>query len=334
MTQPLTAVLSTALAARLPLLTPSNAIRLFNGFSEGIPGLVVEWYAGTAVIHIHADPPEGLLSQVPSLSDALQANLPGLASILLKVRTSPRMQDRCGRLIYGSYLPDRVREGTTVYALNLTMQQDSSFYLDTRHLRTWLQEHTAGKTVLNTFAYTGALGVAALAGGARHVTQTDRSPRFLALAEQSAALNDLPLSRHTTLTGDFFRVTGQLNGDNRLFDIVILDPPFFSASPDGRVDVQADYVRLVNKVRPLVADGGWLVLVNNGLFVSGVAFMSYLEQVCASGYLSMDSLLIVPEDCVGMPALPGSWLTDPAPFNHPTKIAVLSVKRKDGRLAT
>jgi len=35
------------------------------------------------------------------------------------------------------------------------------------------------------------------------------------------------------------------------------------------VDLNTDSARLINKVRPLINDGGWLVSVNNALYVSG-----------------------------------------------------------------
>jgi 23S rRNA (cytosine1962-C5)-methyltransferase len=326
--------LPAAIHARLPLLTPTNAIRLLNGFTEGIPGLVLDWYAGTVLIHILADPPDTLIAEVGNITDILRQSLPGLASVLLKVRAAPDIQARCGKLVFGTYLPEVVREGRVAYAVDLTMQQDAGFYMDTRNLRAWLVENAAGKTVLNTFAYTGSLGVAALAGGARHVTQTDRNPRYLDMTEKSAGLNNLPANLQTILVEDFFRAAGRLKAADTLFDGVILDPPFFSDSPAGRVDADLNYLKLVNKVRPLVADSGWLALVNNALFVPGTKFIADIDLVCASGYAELDTIIPVPEDCIGMTDQQVGWPADPTPFNHPTKIALLRIRRKDGRKAT
>jgi 23S rRNA (cytosine1962-C5)-methyltransferase len=88
---------------------------------------------------------------------------------------------------------------------------------------------------------------------------------------------------------------------------------------------------LLNKVRPLVDEGGHLVAVNNALFVSGAAFMQTLEAVCADGYLSVAEIIPVPDDFVGYPETRvGDPITDPSPFNHSTKIAILKVRRKGG----
>jgi len=71
------------------------------------------------------------------------------------------------------------------------------------------------------------------------------------------------------------------------------------------------------------------VAVNNALYLSGRDYMSMLEELCADGYLRVESLIPVPEDFTGYPGTRvGEFVTDPAPFNHPTKIAVLKVRRR------
>jgi 23S rRNA (cytosine1962-C5)-methyltransferase len=82
-------------------------------------------------------------------------------------------------------------------------------------------------------------------------------------------------------------------------------------------------------VRPLVDDGGYLVAINNALFLSGKAYIATLETLCADGYLRIEELIPVPDDFTGYPQTRvRAPVTDPAPFNHATKIAVLKVRRK------
>lgn len=324
----LPAALQTALAARAasPATDPAP-LRLFNGFTEGFPPLSVERYADTLVLLNNAEPPQALAPHLPAIVDFYRTALPDLKCILLKDRRARDPQRRRGRILFGGPPASQINENGVAYALDLTLNQDTSFYLDTRNLRAWAKSMLAGKRVLNTFAYTGSLGVAALAGGAARVTQTDLNARFLGLARQSAQQNGLPAERHVTLPGDFFSVMASLRNQGALFDCVILDPPYFSATPKGRVDLQSAYHRLVNKVRPLVAHEGWLVCVNNALFLSGADFMNTLANLCADGYLRLETTIPIPSDCTGY--TPAAYPTDPAPFNHPTKIAILHVKRKD-----
>jgi len=216
------------------------------------------------------------------------------------------------------------------YSLQLMLNRDASLYLDTRNLRVWAKANLAGKKVLNAFAYTGSLGVAARAAPAAQVVQTDRDRDFLFVAKDSYASNGFPVSKADFRVGDYFAICAQLKRENALFDCIFLDPPYFSTSETGTVDVEQDMEALINKVRPLVGDGGWLVAVNNGLFVPGTDYHAMLERICASGYATIEALIPVPEDFVGGQ---NDWPANPAPFNHPTKIAVLKMRRKDGRTA-
>ena len=114
-----------------------------------------------------------------------------------------------------------------------------------------------------------------------------------------------------------------------LFDIVIADPPFFSSTAKGQVNLVGQSRRVINKLRPLVRNEGWLVSINNALFVSGAEYIRDLEDLCQDGYLSLETILPVPEDFTGYDETrTEGWPSDPAPFNSPTKIAILRVRRK------
>ena len=113
----------------------------------------------------------------------------------------------------------------------------------------------------------------------------------------------------------------------KTFDCVIIDPPFFSSTSKGKVDQVNESARLINKVRPLIKNGGMLIAINNALFVTGNEYMQTLEALGKDGYLSIRELIPVPQDFIGYQQLRPP-VTDPFPFNHSTKIAILDVKRK------
>ena len=302
---------------------------MFNGFFEGLPDLSADLFGRTLVLYNYADQPATLSPLIQTAKDFYITTLPWLNSVLLKTRRAADPSDRRGSLLFGASLDDRIYEHEVWYALELQMNQDASFYLDTRNLRQWLKENTAGQSVLNTFAYTGSLGIAALAGGAASVLQTDLNPRFLDLAKRSAALNSSLTNQHTLRSGDFFRVAGALRQQNARFDTVILDAPFFSQTSAGQVDLLHQSARLINKIRPLVAQNGRLIAINNALFLSGEDYLASLQDLCADGYMEIENFIPVPQDFIGYaqgfsPHLPA----DPAPFNHSTKIAILRLTRK------
>ena len=326
-------LLASALAARAELFDErhESAFRLFNGFFEGCPDLVADLYARTLVLHNYAEPPESAQATLAEAQEFLRGQLPWARAMILKTRHAADLDARRGVVLYGETLDRRVRDprGKVWYTIKLLLNRDASFYLDTRNLRAWAQSHLAGKTVLNTFAYTGSLGVAALAGGASRVVHLDRSRDFLNVAKTSYTLNGFPIHKADFQTGDFFTQVSHLKRAGERFDCVFVDPPFFSTTSKGTVDLVYESHRVINKVRPLINDGGYLVAINNALFVSGADYIQTLEGLCADGYLSIEELIRVPPDFTGYPqTIVRTPPADPAPFNHSTKIAVLRVRRK------
>lgn len=329
MTSPLLPLLEKALAARTPLFDPDHqsAFRFFNGFLEGCPDLVIDIYATTIVIHNYAQRPEQGAVLVDEASQFLRTALTWLTAGIVKIRSGATQQDRRGAFLFGTELDRKIKEHDTWYAIDLLLNRDSSLYLDTRNLRQWAIENLKGKSVFNTFAYTGSFGVAALKGGASRVAQVDLNREFLNLARQSYMLNGFPVQKGDFIARDFFEQVGNMKRVNTRFDCVFIDPPFFSTTSKGKVDQMHESARLINKVRPLINDGGYLVAINNALFVSGAQYMQTLESLSKDGYLKIKELISVPQDFIGYNPV-GSPLTDPAPFNHSTKIAILEVKRK------
>ncbi len=324
--------LENALTARADDFEPRHeaAFRLFNGFYEGLPTLSADVYARTLVLHNYADPPVSTEATLEQAAAFYQQRLPWLRAILIKARHAGTDEARRGSLLEGEATDRFVCENGVWYAVNLTLNQDSSFYLDTKHLREWAKETLGGKSVLNTFAYTGSLGVAAQAGGATRVVQLDLSRAFLNVAKASYTRNGFAIDKADFRAGDFWPQVGHLKREGARFDCVFVDPPLFSRTRHGTVDLAAEGVRLLNKVRPLINDGGYLVSVNNALFLSGADYLASLEALCADGYLSIEKIVPVPDSFLGgSPGSVSTLPTDPAPFNHPTKMAILRVRRKD-----
>jgi 23S rRNA (cytosine1962-C5)-methyltransferase len=330
-TEPIIALLDSALTARESLFDARHetACRLFNGFTEGCPTLVVDLYAATILLHNYADPPEQGYAIVQAAQQFLQKRFPWVRAMILKTRNAATTQEKQGSLVQGTSADRRVREHDVWYAVDLNLNRDASFYLDTRNLRHWALQHLQGKSVLNTFAYTGSLGVAAQAAGAARVVHLDLNRRFLNVAKTSYTLNGFPIHRQDFLVGDFWPQMNRLKRAEERFDCVFVDPPFFAATPKGLINLANNQTKLINKVRPLIADGGYLVAINNALYFSGQAYLETLEALCADGYLKIEELIAVPDDFTGYrQTRVATPITDPAPFNHATKIAVLKVRRK------
>jgi Predicted SAM-dependent methyltransferases len=327
---PLASLLARAFAPRQELIDPEHksGLRLFAGFYEGEPRLVADLFGSTLLLSSYCETEAESEELFASARHFYLDSLPWIDGVVKKQRLSKDPALKRGLLVQGKMATELSEDGTR-YALELRMNQDASFYLDTRLLRAWLKENSNGKEVLNTFAYTGSLGVAALASGAARVIQVDRNARFLELAKRSAMLNHLDLGRMKLRADDVFNEIGTFKKTGTLFDLVLLDPPFFSVTESGKIDLAAEATRLINKLRPLVKDGGQLVVINNALFLPGSDYYRSLQALCADGYLEIEQTLPIPADITGFPGtIVSAPPADPAPFNHPTKIALLRVHRK------
>jgi 23S rRNA (cytosine1962-C5)-methyltransferase len=327
----LTDRLEKAFKARMSLLDPDNqsALRLFAGFYEGEPRLLADIFASTLLLTAYCDSTNDAQDLLDVAQRFYQERLHCLSCVVQKQRLARNTSLKCGKISFGNESATSILENGIRYALELTTSQDASFYLDTRGLRAWLKENSQGLDVLNTFAYTGSLGVAALAGGATRVIQVDRNAKYLGLARRSAMLSSLDLGRMKLRAEDVFSEIGNCKKKGIFFDLVLLDPPFFSVTEKGKVNLVSESTRLINKLRPLIKDGGHLVAINNALFLSGQEYMQSLEELCHDGYLEIEQVLPIPEDITGFAeTIVSKPPVDPVPFNHPTKIVVLRVRRK------
>ena len=187
-----------------------SAIRLFNGFYEGFPDLVIDLYAHTLVFHNYSKSPDSLEPILTQLVAFFRETYPWIQAIIVKTRFSKNQDDKNGRFLFGNRCDRKIVENGVTYAIDLTLNQDTSFYLDTESLRLWLTENMRDKTVLNTFAYTGSLGVAATAGLSKRVIHCDLNKSFLNVAKDSYSFKTFPINKVDFIAADFWVTVKQL----------------------------------------------------------------------------------------------------------------------------
>ena len=166
-------------------------------------------YAATAVIHNYADDPNQGAVLVEETAQFLKASLSWLQAGIVKTRNGATQDEKRGKFLFGTKADRKIKEHGIWYAVNLTLNRDASLYLDTRNLRKWAIENLKGKSVFNTFAYTGSFGVAAMKGGASHVVQVDLNREFLNIAKESYTLNGFPDSKRRFHFAGFLRAGWQ-----------------------------------------------------------------------------------------------------------------------------
>jgi 23S rRNA (cytosine1962-C5)-methyltransferase len=134
--------------------------------------------------------------------------------------------------------------------------------------------------VLNSFAYTCAFSVAAAKSGHR-TTSLDLSRSYLEWGKKNFQLNGIDLTQHDFIYGDAFDWFRRLGKQNRLFDVVLLDPPTFSRSKEGTFQAEKDYGKLVSAALPLVKRNGVLFASTNAAKLKPEDFLKSISQATA-----------------------------------------------------
>ncbi len=225
------ASIAKAVQARTRFDIQSNGVRLIHGESDGLPGLIVDRYGDTLVAQFTS---AGVERWKEAIADALLAET-GLSKLYERSDASSRtlegLTEQTGWL-RGDGATDLVlQEHDWKLHLSIANGHKTGFYLDQRDSRQKFASYTQRlqfQRVLNCFCYTGGFSVAALSGGAGHVTSIDSSGPALELGAANVALNGFDASRATWLDADVNASLRQFGQEGRTFDAIILDPPKFA----------------------------------------------------------------------------------------------------------
>lgn len=296
----ITHALSAALAKRDSLLSELHAegtdcYRLFHGSQEGAGGLTIDRYGPQLLIQsfhqsLTAD-------QVQELGAMCDSTLNERLLLIYNDRSQGNSRVDRSDAVYQAEpaaLADLIaHEGGLNYRIRgRHAGQDPLLFLDLRHARAWVKANSAGKSVLNLFAYTCGVGLSAAAGGAREVVNLDFAEGNLAVGRENGALNP-GLKPMQFIQSDYFPAIRQLAGlplagrrgqqfpsypilQKRVFDLVLLDPPAWAKSAFGTVDLLRDYQSLLKPAILATADKGVLICCNN---LAKVAMTDWREQV-------------------------------------------------------
>ena len=248
-----------AIAHRQQWVKNTNAIRLIFGESDGLPGLVVDQYADTLVCQFLF---VGMEHWKEAIVDALVKQTACTRIVERSdaaVRTREGLEPHIGPL-YGDLPtePVQINECGVLYTVDVLKGHKTGFYIDQRDSRELLGQLSQDKEVLNVFCYTGGFSLAALRGGAKHVTSVDSSGEALAMAERQMKVNGFDESRATWIDSDAFDVLTRLRKEERQFDIVVLDPPKFAPSSHHLDKALRAYKEINRAGMQLLKPGGLL----------------------------------------------------------------------------
>jgi len=227
---------------------PTNAYRLVHGEGDLLPGLIIDIYANTAVIQAHTD---GMYLNLDAIADAIKTVFGNeIAHIYSKSSAAMHDAEIEDEFLLGDQHEVVATENNMKFKVNWVTGQKTGFFLDQRENRQLLGHYSKGKSVLNTFSYSGGFSVAALIGGATKVVSVDISQTAVNLGDENVALNNLT-ENHLSLQADVMK---NLKDEPEMFDIVVLDPPAFAKSLTKKHQATMGYKRLnmlgLERVKP------------------------------------------------------------------------------------
>ena len=267
-----------ALRARLPI--DSDGVRLVHGEADGLPGLIVDRYGQTLSAQFLS---AGMERWREALADLLLAatglqhlyersdsNVRALEGLPVRTgwlrapaaSTSAAAPGAGAATVPASETALILREHGWRLSLDVAEGHKTGFYLDQRDNRAlfarWVR-HFGLQRVLNCYCYTGGFSVAALVGGAQHVTGVDSSAPALARARDNVALNGFDAARHDTVDADVNTFLRERLQAGERFDAIVLDPPKFAPTAAHAERAARAYKDINRLALKLLAPGGLLL---------------------------------------------------------------------------
>lgn len=258
------------LLAALPNL-PAEARRLFHGRGRRWPGLehvTVDWLSDVVLLCLFREPEAEQLEALQRMLLELAASPAWQASpaqhLLLQHRY--RIDSGTDYLVGEPIDSTVINESGLRFLLDFGRKQNTGLFLDMRLGRDWVREHSAGKCVLNLFAYTCGFSVAAIAGGAEKVVNLDMARAALSRGRDNHRLNGHDLSRVEFLGHELFKSWGKVKKGGP-YDLVIIDPPSFQK---GSFVLTQDYAKVLRRLPELLSEQGVvLACVNDPAIAPG-----------------------------------------------------------------
>ncbi len=258
----------------------NNVYRLVHAEGDGLPGLIIDYYNGTAVLQMHSIGMylnrEAIIEAIKEIyGDSLKAIYDKSEST---IPFKSEVEAKNG-YIFGSSGESVVLEYGNKFKINWEEGQKTGFFIDQRENRKLVSEYSKDQTVLNVFGYTGGFSVYAMQGGAKSVHSVDSSKKAIDLTNENMELNFEDTSRHEAFAVDAFEF---LNDIGNKYDLIILDPPAFAKHHNVLHNALQGYKRLNIKALEQIKSGGLLFTFSCSQVVSKENFRKTIFTAAAN----------------------------------------------------
>ncbi|SFZ97427.1 LSU m5C1962 methyltransferase RlmI [hydrothermal vent metagenome] len=261
----------------------TSAFRVFNGEGDGIGGLTIDYFDGYYLITWYSI---GIYTFKDTVLEALKS-LVEYKGIYQKKRFDAKGQylDDTDDFICGEKAPEPliVKENDVNFAIYLDDGAMVGVFLDQKEVRKTIRDKYAkGKTVLNTFSYTGAFSVFAALGGAVKTTSVDLANRSRAKTKEQFSVNNIDLEKQEIIVEDVFNYFKYAVRKKLLFEMVILDPPSFARSKKHTFSASKDYVNLLKEAIQITSKNGIIVASTNAANFDMLKFKEFIKKAFKS----------------------------------------------------
>lgn len=247
----------------------TNMYRLMHAEGDGVSGLIIDFYNGTAVIQAHSI---GVYNAIAQISKALQ-KIYGEQLVAVYNKSAESLSKQTNETVENEYVfkneePKVIGlENDNQFNLDWINGQKTGFFLDQRENRALIAQYSKGKKVLNTFCYSGGFSIYALKAGAKEVHSVDSSQKAMDLTDANVKLNKC--KKHKSFTSDTLNYLKENTID---YDVIILDPPAYAKNQKAKHNAVQGYKRLNLMALKQIKPGGILFtfscsqVVNRKLF--------------------------------------------------------------------
>jgi 23S rRNA (cytosine1962-C5)-methyltransferase len=232
----------------------TNVYRLVHAEGDGLPGLIIDMYNGTAVMQMHSIGMYLIRNDLAKylkeiLGDALQAVYDKSSkTIPFKANIEP-----VDGYLLGESTPGVVLEYGNSFKVDWIEGQKTGFFIDQRENRKLLQDYSSGRDVLNMFCYTGGFSFFAMQGGANLVHSVDSSGRAIDLTRENVELNFPRDPRHEAVVADAFEYLKDIKDK---YDLIVLDPPAFAKHRSALSHALQGYKKINARAFEQIRSGG------------------------------------------------------------------------------
>jgi 23S rRNA (cytosine1962-C5)-methyltransferase len=258
----------------------NNVYRLVHGEGDSLPGLIVDYYAGTAVVQFHT---VAMYLFRDSIVEALKTVLKEkLTAIYNKSeKTLPFKADVNSEngYLFGDTQDFKALENGLTFNVDWLEGQKTGFFVDQRDNRSLLEKYSKGRDVLNMFCYTGGFSFYAMRGGANLVHSVDSSARAIEVTKQNVELNFPNDDRHEAYVDDAFNF---LNKSEGKYDVIILDPPAFAKHKKVVTNAIKGYKKLNRKGFEVIKPGGIIFTFSCSQVISKETFRQTVFTAAAN----------------------------------------------------